>query len=82
MRRNRYISAYDALHDFTIQISEMRPGYFIIDLHTKRIYGGLSKQAWMNKLKLYGVNKEPKLHKPTFLDGYLGWNKPVDVPAR
>ncbi len=82
MRRNKDISAYDAIHNFTIQISEMRPGYFIIDLHTKRIFGGLSKRDWLAKLKTYGITTEPALHKPHWMDEYRGWNKPVDVPAR
>ncbi|MHB1462766.1 MAG: hypothetical protein ACYC1M_15865 [Armatimonadota bacterium] len=62
--------------------NERRPGYFIVDLHTRKVYDGLSKQAWLAKLKSYSITDEPKLHKPHWLDEYTGWNKPVDVPAR
>lgn len=58
--------------------SEIRMGYFIIDLRTKMIYGGLSRSDWMKKLKPYGITEEPNLHTPSWLDKYFGWNMPAD----
>ncbi|MHB1461258.1 MAG: hypothetical protein ACYC1M_08265 [Armatimonadota bacterium] len=55
---------------------EMRPGYFIIDVRTKKVYGGLNMHDWMQKLKAYGITETPKLHKPSWLDMYFGQNKP------
>ena len=51
------------------------PGYFIIDLKTNRIYRGLSKQAWRECLRKYGVTNIPNLYKPSAIDKYLGHNK-------
>lgn len=68
----------DITHGFSFEMHEMRPGYFIIEQRTKRVYGGLSKSDWMKKLKTFGITEEPMLHKPAWLDGYFGWNKPSD----
>ncbi|MHB1462319.1 MAG: hypothetical protein ACYC1M_13625 [Armatimonadota bacterium] len=56
--------------------NERRPGYFIIDLHDKRVYGGMRKQDWLVQLKTYGITEEPKLSKPSGLDEFLGRNRP------
>ncbi len=75
------ISKYKKNDRFPIEIFssrsyERRLGYFILDLHTTKVYCGLSKQDWIKKLKEYNINDEPKLYKPSFLDDYLGRNKP------
>lgn len=72
----------DTPFKLNLEIFERRLGYFIIDQHTKIIYGGLSKNDWMKKLKTYGITEEPKLHKPAWIDKYTGWNKPTESPAR
>lgn len=51
-------------------------GYFIIDLHTKKVYGGLSKSNWMSKLRLYSIHKEPELYASSWRDGRLGRTRP------
>ncbi len=51
-------------------------GYFIINLHTKKVYGGLSKPDWLKKLRMYGITTEPKLYDPSWRDERLGRNKP------
>ena len=58
------------------RFNERRLGHFIVDLHTRKVYGGLNTQDWMRKLKIYGITEEPKLHKPSWLDEYTGWNRP------
>lgn len=53
-----------------------RSGYFIIDTSANRVYRGLSKQEWRIRLRKYGVDREPKLFKPSKSDVHLGHNKP------
>ncbi|MHB1460619.1 MAG: hypothetical protein ACYC1M_04980 [Armatimonadota bacterium] len=57
---------------------ERRLGYFVIDLRTNKVYGGLNEQDWMAKLSKYGISNEPVLHKPSWRDEMLGRNKPSD----
>ncbi len=51
---------------------ERRKGYFIMDIIHKKVYGGLSKRDWLEKLKTYGITTEPALHEPHWLDEYFG----------
>ncbi len=62
--------------------NEDRMGYFIVDLHTKSVYGSLSKRDWMAKLKTYGITTEPELFDPSWRDEKLGRNKPQANDAR
>lgn len=55
---------------------EMRKGYFIIDLHTNKEYGGLSKPNWLAKLKSYGITREPILYVPSWRDRPEGRTRP------
>jgi hypothetical protein len=41
------------------------PGYFILETETGTVTQGLSKDAWVKKLKELGINSEPKLKAPT-----------------
>jgi hypothetical protein len=40
------------------------PGYFIIDVKSRKLKSGLSKEEWLRELALRGVNGEPQLGKP------------------
>lgn len=55
---------------------ERRPGYFILDLRTKEVYGGLNKHNWILKLKSYGITEEPELYEPSWRDEKLRRNEP------
>lgn len=55
-------------------------GYFIIDLRNDRRYNGLSRKVWIERLRKFGVNHEPRLFKPSRFDEYLGRNKPQPLP--
>ncbi len=62
--------------------SDRRLGYFIIDLHTKKVLGGLNKRDWRKKLRTYGITTEPVLFKPSWRDADLGRNKPQAYDAQ
>lgn len=51
------------------------PGYFIIDLRRDTLHKSLSKQEWLEKLRGYGIKREPELFKPAWYDEILGRNK-------
>ncbi|MHB1001719.1 MAG: hypothetical protein ACYC27_20970 [Armatimonadota bacterium] len=50
-------------------------GYFIVDMVTGKIDDGLSKQAWIDKLREYEVTGDVKLWKPSRRDEKLGRNR-------
>lgn len=52
------------------------PGYFVIDTKADKLYNGLSKDKWLERLRVLGVDHEPKLIKPSIFDVYWGRNKP------
>lgn len=56
----------------------MAPGHFIVEPHRDKIYNGLSKKRWLEKLRAYEMKSEPELFKPSPLDGYLGKDKPQE----
>lgn len=51
------------------------PGYFIIDLRRDTLQKGLSKQEWLEKLRSYGIKREPELFKPAWYDEILRRNR-------
>ena len=51
------------------------PGYFIIDLRRDTLRKGLSKQEWLEKLRNYGVKREPEFFKPSWYDEVLRRNR-------
>lgn len=51
-------------------------GYFVIDVRNDIIYDGLNKKEWLNKLRSFGIKREPRLYKPSVFDKFLGRNKP------
>lgn len=51
-------------------------GYFIIDLRTNKIQRGLTKNAWLDKLKEYGIIHGPVLFESSPNDELLGRTKP------
>ncbi len=66
----------DEKNKFPLTNRELRPGYFIIDVNTKTVIGGLSKPDWLRKLGSFGTNQEPELYVPTWRDEKMGRNKP------
>ncbi len=65
-----------ALEHPNLYKSLLSNGYFIINLRTMKVYGGLSKSDWLKKLRAFGITAEPKLFEPSWLDERLGRNKP------
>jgi hypothetical protein len=55
-------------------------GYFVVNIKNRHVSQGLTKRQWLNELRNYGVNCEPKLIKPSRFDAYLGRNKPQPLP--
>lgn len=47
---------------------EKRTGYFIVEIDTKKVYGGLGKRDWIRMLKTYGIDKEPALRRFSWRD--------------
>jgi len=43
-------------------------GYFILNTKTHELLQGYGKEKWLEKLRLYGINEEPKLHRSTYFD--------------
>lgn len=44
---------------------EIIPGYFLVDTKTHTLEKGLSKDAWLIRLKACGISGEPDLKRPT-----------------
>jgi len=55
---------------------QQTPGYFIIDTKADKLYAGLSKDIWLEHLRKFGIDHEPKLIKPSVTDVYFGRNNP------
>lgn len=47
---------------------ESKTGYFIVEVDTKKVYEGLGKQEWIQKLKTYGIDEVPVLLKLSWRD--------------
>ncbi|MHB1457992.1 MAG: hypothetical protein ACYC0V_13870 [Armatimonadota bacterium] len=52
-------------NDEDIIANPKKPGYFVIDLTANKVYGGLSKKEWNERLKKLGIENDPRLLKPT-----------------
>ena len=48
-----------------------KPGYFMIDLIANKVYGGLGKTEWNERLKKLGIESDPKLLEPTLYNKYI-----------
>ena len=44
---------------------EITPGYFLVDTKNNTWEKGLSKDAWLIRLKTCGISSEPELRRPT-----------------
>lgn len=53
------------------EIKEEKPGYFVIDLTVNKVYRGLSKKEWNERLTKLGIENDPKLLKPTIYNKYV-----------
>lgn len=51
--------------------------YFFLDYETGQLVTGLSHQDWIKQLRKYGIRSEPVLHRPSGLDAFEGYNRPV-----
>ncbi len=66
----------DEQNKFPLTNRELRPGYFIVDVNTKTVIGGLTKDDWLRKLYTFRIIQEPELYVPTSRDEKMGRNKP------
>ena len=66
----------DEQNKFPFTNRELRPGYFIIEVNTKTVIGGLTKDDWLRKLYTFGIIQEPELYVPTWRDEKMGKTKP------
>lgn len=47
---------------------DSKPGYFIINTQTHKIYEGLEKQEWVHLLHELNITTSEKLHRPSRFD--------------
>ena len=52
-----------------------KTGYFVIDLTANKVYGGLSKKDWNERLGRLGIESDPKLLEPTLYNKYFKYGR-------
>ena len=58
------IDGYQVIGEIVVGHVDTQNGYFILDTRKRILNDKLSKKDWLDMLKSYGINEEPRLKKP------------------
>ena len=57
------------------QLLPSKPGYFLIETKSGKVYEGLEKSAWLSILRKRNIVSIPVLHRPSRFDPIFGYNR-------